>query len=131
MLIDVDTLKNMLIILTYSNHPNLTLGPSGTIWDHLGPSGTIWDHLGPSGILNDKLFLQRSGPASSRYAGPSGHPTGARLFRHKLTPQEEVRETAETGVSHGSWADFMAELSSWLMLAIACHSYPSVSFFPS
>jgi hypothetical protein len=121
MLIDVDTLKNMLIILTYSNHPTLTLGPSGTIWDHLGPSG----------ILNDKLFLQRSGPASSRYAGPSGHPTGARLFRHKLTPQEEVRETAETGVSHGSWADFMAELSSWLMLAIACHSYPSVSFFPS
>ncbi|CAK8998027.1 unnamed protein product [Durusdinium trenchii] len=23
------------------------------------------------------------------YAGPAGHPTGTRLFRHKLTPQEE------------------------------------------
>ncbi|CAK9041300.1 unnamed protein product [Durusdinium trenchii] len=25
----------------------------------------------------------------SYYAGPAGHPTGTRLFRHKLTPQEE------------------------------------------
>eukprot|EP00434_Breviolum_minutum_P032191 symbB.v1.2.028472.t1/scaffold3006.1/size65522/5 len=39
----------------------------------------------PLGRLTSSNFLR----TMSYYAGPSGHPTGARLFRHKLTPQEE------------------------------------------
>ena len=63
----------------------LTLGTSGTIWNHLGPSGTIWNHLEPSGtIWNPWNHLE---PSETLSRGFQKNPEGSKFFCKLRAPQ--------------------------------------------